>query len=306
LAEERKHTLMDQYWRWHVVRECRVPNTYTTKPSKDYPKGIVKVDAHAVKAVLLEFAQWPLDKTIKMGLKRVAHETQMSLREAQKAVKVLIEHGLINREARARMGATKVTKLDWEKIEALRQSYKKTLASVNDDDEDDDDAADAAQAAEPSDELIETILSLKHIEKRLTRADAQRLATTLRENHGIAAAALLTGLSEKALISAANPETVSPVKFLVKCVENAHRAWVREALWPYATQSVADGVSGVWFADSTTRFDLTAIREECVALAGNEYTVGTFDTSQPDWAEVNPGDTFGCWLPISRLQPAAA
>ena len=282
-----------------------MPNTYTTKASKDYPGGIVKVDAHAVKAVLLEFAQWPLDKAINMGLKRVAHETQMSLREVQKAVKVLTEHRLITREAQARMHATKVTKLNWEKIEVLRQSYKKTFASADDAD-DDDDVAEAEQAAESSDELTDAIAGLKHVDKRLTRADAQRLARDLRENHGIAAADLLTGLSEKALISAANPETLSPVKFLVKCVENAHRAWIRETLWPHAMQSVTDGIAGVCFADSFTRFELTVAREECVALAGNEYTVGSFDTSQPDWAEVNPGESFGCWLPISPRQPAAA
>lgn len=133
MTEKRPHTLEDQYWRWHVVREARVPSTYKGKPCKGYEDGILRVQPGIVKAVLLDFAQWPQRARIHAGLGRVAHATQLSLREVQRAVKVLVEHGWMTREKQGRMGATKVTKLHWDKIEAARESYRETFESQDND-----------------------------------------------------------------------------------------------------------------------------------------------------------------------------
>ncbi|MFP5230798.1 MAG: hypothetical protein ACLGXA_24540 [Acidobacteriota bacterium] len=300
-SKPKQHTLEDRSRRWHVVREARVPSTYRVKPCKSYPDGIVRVQPYIVKAVLLDFGQWPLDNRIHAGLGRVAHSTQIPLREVQKAVKVLIQHGWMSREKQARMGATKVTKLHWDKIEAASQPYRETIESK--------DSAGDHQKATPQDdpatyaEVAKTLMALKHVGERIERHDADWLAKVLVEEFGEASAlSHIKEIPEKTLAIASNPDTNSPAKYLLKCIRRQYQEWVDTKFWPKVKAFVDGGKPGVFFTGEWAAGMLDRLRDHCIRLGENSYTIGEFSHDQAEWIEVDEDETFHCWLPIT---PAA-
>lgn len=117
--KQRQGNLDDQYWRWHVIRECRVPDTYTRNGKK------VRVVKALVKAVLLDLAKWGIDQSIFEGRDSIAHNTQIPVRTVSAAFRVLVENKIIIREDSPFAGATKTTRLDWVKIESLREKLER-------------------------------------------------------------------------------------------------------------------------------------------------------------------------------------
>jgi hypothetical protein len=295
VAEQKHRTLEDQYWRWHVVREARVPSTYKVKPCKSHPDGIVHVSTYIVKAVLLDFSQWPLNNRINAGLGRVAHSTELPLREVQKAVKVLTEHGWMTREKQARMGATKVTKLNWEKIEKARESYRETFATKQP-----DGAGEPDSVKHP--EVVAMLQALNHVGPRISSEDADWLSNTLVDEFGVTCAVRhINSIPEKTLALASNPDTKHPANYLLACIRRDYREWVEGELWPDAVRKVKDGIPGVWFDDTWHDAELARLRQECIRLADTEYVIGDFSRNQPAWVETEEGETtFNCWLPIMR------
>jgi hypothetical protein len=146
----KQHTLDDQYWRWHVIRECRVPDHYIGKPTKHRPDGKHTISPALTKSVLLNLAKWGLDQTIYEGVEHMAHSTQAPVRTINDAMRVLVYHGLITRTERPSSGSQKNTTLNWDKIEALREAFMPKSGRIEPETASDKQPPMAALAARPA------------------------------------------------------------------------------------------------------------------------------------------------------------
>jgi hypothetical protein len=149
-AAPEQHTLDDQYWRWHVIRECRVPDHYIGKATKHRPDGRHVISPALTKSVLLNLAKWGLDQTIYEGVEHMAHSTQAPVRTINDAMRVLVYHGLITRTERPSSGSQKNTTLNWDKIEALREAFMPKSGRIEPETASDKQPPMAALAARPA------------------------------------------------------------------------------------------------------------------------------------------------------------
>lgn len=229
--EKKEPTLKDQWWRWHIIREVRVPTSYIKKAGKKQDAEKIEVQECIVKSVLLELAQWDHpDAEVYVGVEHIQHATGVPERQIYKAFRVLDEAGLLKRRSRG-LGNPKLKILDWDKLEALREpfsvAYERKRASKT---------ADASNTAGPSEQpfkkelppsdappVTAALLSLPHVGPKLLRKQADTLAASLTRSYAEAdLLRVIVSFDEKALMKMVQVARSLPA-YLRDSIENKLR-----------------------------------------------------------------------------------
>jgi DNA-binding transcriptional ArsR family regulator len=205
----------DQWGRWEIIRECRVPDHYFDKKGQKR-----QVNPWIVKTVLLDLAQWDSsdDAEVYKGVGNIAHATQLAKRNVELALYVLKQAGIIAERKWRGMGAPKRTHLDWEKIEELRQPFSATFAKSE---PVTDQSFDEELPPEPPSPVAEAMLTLKFLGDKIRRKDADRLAASLLKKHDEDELLRVLASFEGTQLAVATREAKNSAAYLKVMIENA-------------------------------------------------------------------------------------
>lgn len=244
--EKREPSIADQWYRWKVIQEFRLPST-SNSGSGPNCDGIAKSDIspYIAKAVLLELAQWagPNDGEVRKSVEYISYTTQIPERTVSSALRFLREHGIILRQRH--LGTSSSTRINWPRIESGREPRKTSNAQVAHSRSSEPPTSEPMNVqvseevlpSQDAKEVVERLSQLEHVGQKLSSGDKSRLASSLLYKYPqFPLLEAIRNLSGKALEIAAQ-RADSPAAYLRRCIDNA----IREAMVNHIKYLVNDG-----------------------------------------------------------------